>query len=354
MDHMKILRRALGITWRYRVLWVFGILVALTTSHGGGGGNGGQVSFDESNLGAFRREFAIPEMPEIPSQVWMGLIAVGVGLLGLVIVLAIVGTVVRYVATTALIRMVDDYAATGEKHKLGQGIRWGWSRTAWRLFLIDLLIGLPVVVVLFILFVLAFVPLLLWTTGDQTAGIIGTLATIAAVIPLILLAIVVGVVLSLLNLFFRRTCALEGLGVIEAIKQGYSLVRQHLKDIGVMWLIMFGLGIAWLVVMIPVIILLAIIGVIAGGLPALLVGGLASLAFEGAWPWILAAVVGLPFFILAIAIPALFLGGLVEVYRSSVWTLTYRELRGQEALAPEPGPVPGIDAPGLEAAPLGS
>jgi hypothetical protein len=44
MDHMKILKRAWEITRSYRVLWVFGILLALTSANGGssnGGGSGG-------------------------------------------------------------------------------------------------------------------------------------------------------------------------------------------------------------------------------------------------------------------------------------------------------------------------
>ena len=32
MDHFKVLKRALEITCRYRVLWVFGIILALTES----------------------------------------------------------------------------------------------------------------------------------------------------------------------------------------------------------------------------------------------------------------------------------------------------------------------------------
>jgi hypothetical protein len=348
MDHIKVLKRALEITWRYRALWVFGILVALTTSQGGGNG-GRYTSSGDVDFSSFPGEFAIPE---IPPQVVGTLVTLGIGLVCVVVFLAILGAVVRYVATTALIRMVDDHAGTGEKRSVGWGIRQGWSRTAWRLFLIDLLIGLPVAVAFILMFLLALAPLLLWATGDKTAGITGTLATVVMVLFLVLLLIVVSVILSLLTHFFRRACALEEVGVIEAIRQGYGLVRRHLKDVGVMWLIMFGLSVAWLFVMIPVMIALVVLGLVIGGLPALLVGGLASLSFEGAVPWILAAVVGLPIFFLVIVIPGLFLGGLVEVFRSSLWTLTYRELRGLEEVVPEPGRLPEPDIPGLEAAPI--
>ncbi len=335
MNHMKILKQAWEITWRYRVLWIFGIILALTTAHGGGGNNGGQVQYNISG-----EDFPLPggkfPIPEILPQVAGTLVAIGVVLACVIVILVVASVVARYVAETALIQMVDDYEETGEKHSVCQGFRLGWSRTALRLFLIDLLIGLPVAVVFILLSALAFAPLLLWATDSTAAGVIGTVATIGLFFLFVLLAIFVGAVLSLLKQFFRRVCALEEVGVTESLRQGYFIVRQHLKDVALMWLLMVGLGLGWIIVMIPVIILLLILGVVLGGLPALLVGGLAGLVSEGAVPWILAGAVGIPIFILVVAVPWLFLGGLMEVFKSSVWTLTYRELRALEGLEMDP------------------
>ncbi len=330
MDHFKVLKRAFEITWRYRALWVFGIILALTAT-AGGGGSGPQATFGGNG--------GIPPgvlpTPDIPPEVVGTLIAIGIALACVILILIVASGIARYVAEVSLIRMVDDHEETGEKRSVRQGFRLGWSRTAWRLFLIDLLIGLPMVLVFILLFVLAFAPLLLWATESATAGVIGTVATIGLFFLVIFLIIVVGAVVSLLMHFFRRACALEELGVIEAIRQGYAVVRQHLKDVAIMWLLMVGLGLGWTLVVIPVTFLLLILGVILGGLPALLVGGLASLAFEGVVPWILAAAVGIPILILVVAVPGLLLGGLAEVFKSSVWTLTYRELRALEGLETE-------------------
>jgi hypothetical protein len=93
-----------------------------------------------------------------------------------------------------------------------------------------------------------------------------------------------------------------------------------------MWLITVGLRIGWTILMIPVVLLLLVVSGALGGLLALLAGGLTGLAFEGAVPWIVAGVVGIPIFILVLAAPLSFLGGLFEVFMSSTWTLTYREL----------------------------
>lgn len=347
MDHMKVLKRAWDTTWRYRALWVFGIIVALTTAQGG---RGPQYSFNGEDFSP-GGEFYLPEIsPEVASA----LIAIGVALACVIVILIIAATIARYVAETALIRMVDDYEETGEKRNVRQGFRMGWSRTAFRLFLIKLLIGLPVAVAFILLFALAAAPLLLWVTENRVAGVIGTVAAIGLFFLILFLAIVVGAVLSLLRRFFWRACALEESGVIESIRQGFGVVRQHLKDVVVMWLIMVGVSIGWTIALIavtivlfPVIILLIIVGGVLGGLPALLVGGLASLFFEGAVPWILAGVIGIPIFILVVAVPWLFLGGLIEVFKSSVWTLTYRELRALESLETEREPLPEMDAPDL-------
>jgi len=354
MDYTKVLKRALHTVWNYRALWIFGIILALTTGGGSwsaarGDGDGGfQYNFRGEDL----FHFEMGEMP--PPEVVSILIAIGVGLACLIAILIIATTIARYVAETALIRMVDDYEKTGQRHSVREGFRMGWSRTTWRLFLINLLIGLPTALAFILLFVLAFAPLLLWATGSKVAGGIGTVTTIGLFFPILFLAIVVGVVLSLLTKFFWRACALEEMGVIESIRQGFGIVRRHLKDVVIMWLIMIAVQIAWVIALIataivlfPAIILLIIVGGVLAGLPALLIGGLASLIFEGAVPWILAGVVGLPIFILVMAAPWVFLSGLMEVFKSSVWTLTYQELR-----ALEPAKLPELDTSGLEVAPI--
>ena len=371
MDHIKVLKRAWEIVWRYRVLWVFGIILALTTARStpfrGNGGQGGvQYNLDEEDFNLPEDWFDVPEIPpdvEIPPEIGplagvVGvLIAVGIALACVAVFLFVASRVARYVAETALIRMVDDYEETGEKQTVRRGFRMGWSRTALRLFLIDLLINLPLTIVFIVLFLLAFAPLLLWITKSTAAGVTGTVGTIGLFLLVLFLAIVVGAVVSLLEHFFRRACALEEAGVVESIRQGFGIVRRHLMDVAIMWLIMVGVDIGWIIVIIaalivlfPVIILLIIVGAVLGGLPALLVGGLASLVFEGVVPWILAGVVGLPIFILVMAAPWLFLGGLMEVFKSSVWTLTYRELRALEGIEPEPDRLPELDEPDLEQA----
>jgi hypothetical protein len=79
--------------------------------------------------------------------------------------------------------------------------------------------------------------------------------------------------------------------------------------------------------------LFVIAGVVAGGVPAVLVGGLLSTTLAEPFYWIVGIFAGLPLFLLVMLVPMLFLGGLVEVFKSSTWTLAYRELCELECAA---------------------
>ncbi len=347
MDHLKILKRAFEITWNYRVLWVFGILLALTTGGGGGSGGGG-------GNGGGNGDYPFPpgtfHLPDISQQVISTMIAAAVGLVCVIFLLVIIGTIVRYVSETALYRMVNEHEDTGEKLSVRQGFRLGWSRQALYIFLIDLIVGLGSFVIFILLMLIAAAPLLLWLTDSSALGALGTVITVGLALLLIFAFVIFAIALSLLMQFVRRACVLENLGITDAFRRGYTLVRQRVGDILVMGILMFGLGLAWIILMIPVFITLTLAGVVVAGLPALLVGAIASLFTEGFVPWIIATVVGLPLFILVLAVPGTFLGGLVEVFKSSTWTLTYRELLALESLQPasepdQPEPVAELPEP---------
>jgi hypothetical protein len=262
----------------------------------------------------------------------------------------------RYVSEAALIRMVGEYEDTGERRGVWQGLRLGLSRTAWRFFLIDLAIDIPAILAFVLLFALAFIPLV-FGIRSRTSGplIFSSLLTGGLFAIGIFLAIMAGTLLSVLKRFFRQACALESLGVMASIRRGWAVVKRKPADVLVMWLIMLGITLAWglliglsFLVLFPVLIVFIVLGGVAGALPAYLVFLLSSLVFEGALPVLLAVIVGLPIFILVMLAPWWCLGGLKEVFQSSVWTLTYRELRAVEDA--QPAPV-RADAASLGAAP---
>jgi hypothetical protein len=335
MDYGRILNRAWHTVWDYRALWLFGAILALTA------GAGASSSYPSARGQDIVRYDLGRNFRGIPEQYVPVLIGVGIALAVEFLLLAVAVAIVRYVAETAAIGMVDAYEETGEKHTVRQGFRAGWSRMAWRLFLIDLLIGVPVAFAMLLVFAVVAAPALLWLTGSPLAGATGTAVTVILFFPAVLLAIVVGTVLSVLMRFFRRACVIEELGVRASIRRGYQVARRSWGNVAVVWLITFGIGVGWaiaslllLVVLLPAFAVMGILGVVVGGLPALLAFGVASLASVGRWvPYIAAAGVGLgigvPVFVVLAGAPWFFVNGLMAVFGSSVWTQTYRELRAR-------------------------
>lgn len=335
MDHIGIIKRAFHITWTYRALWVFGILLALT----GGGWNVGNSSNWGSGGGrAFERNLeGLLKTPEFMAVV----LSIAVVLIGLGFILAVGFTILRYVSETAAIRMVDQHESIGERAPVSQGFRWGWSRQALRMFLIDLIVGLSLVVGAILLLLIAAAPLLLWLTRNEVFGVIGTVATVLLGLFMLLVIIAAAVCASVLLQFFRRACVLEDLGVFAAMRRGLALVRLRLGDVVLMALILFGIGLGWFILMIPVFILLGLLALLLGGLPGVAAGLITSLFTEGVLPWIVGLLISLPIFFLVVGVPMLFLNGLFKAFISSSWTLTYREVH---SLAPPPS-VPEEGAP---------
>lgn len=334
MDHIKILKRAFEVSRTYHVLWIFGFLLALT---GAGRGNSSNVQIPSSESSNWTRPFLAPGesgfpyhlgrfFPHLSSQLAGMLIAASIGLVCLVLLLVVVSTIVRYVSETALIRLVDNHESSGEKASFRLGWKMGWSRSAFDIFLIDLLIGIAVTVVFLVLIGMALVPMLVWLIDNTILRVLGTAATIGLGILVFFLAIVVGILIALIVQFIRRACILEQRSVFESMRRGYDLARQRLLDVFLMGVFLFVIGLGVTIVMIPVMVILLIAGVIIAGLPALMIGAVVRMFMDGATPWILAALFGLPIFMLILTIPTAFLGGLVQVFSSSTWTLTFREL----------------------------
>jgi hypothetical protein len=367
IDPVKILQRAWHILWNYRALWVFGLILALVaggSSFNNGGNNGMQWREDNQSyegpsfhniqeaLDYFRRELnrlltqGIPDAnitgPALTAFLWtVGAFIVFVLLVGIVMAIA------YYVSVNAVIRMVDEYENTETRMTVREGFRIGWSRTAWRLFLINLIGNLPPIL-FFLALLIAGASFFLSAANGNTDF---TPASLVGIFSLVFLgcAIVVlwSIVFGLFRPFFWRVCVLEDAGVGESLRRGFAMVRDNWKSVGLMWLVMIGLGIAWIIVSviaviitIPIVILTAIAAALVVALPGLLLAGLFSLFLTGPLPWIAAGLFVLPLFFLIAFSPWLLLGSWQSVFTSAVWTLTYRELKALPAIAPQAEVVP--------------
>ena len=99
-----------------------------------------------------------------------------------------------------------------------------------------------------------------------------------------------------------------------------------------MWLLMVGVSIAFAISILLATLLLIAIGAVLGGGVGLVGLSVARLISEGVIPWIVAGALGIPIFLLVLVVPLTFLEGLRMTFRSSTWTLAYRELRALDSL----------------------
>jgi hypothetical protein len=184
-----------------------------------------------------------------------------------------------------------------------------------------------------------------------TAAVNGNLTftpvVIVALIGLLFLSIfvvlIVSLVLGLLRPFFWRVAVLEDAGVGESLRRGWDMAREHWKNAGLMWLVMIGLGIVWLIAFailailtIPVVLVTAALAAALMAIPYLLLVSLFSSFLGGTLSWIAAGLFVAPIFFPLALLPWYLLVSWQSVYTSTVWTLTYRELKTLPLLAAPP------------------
>lgn len=372
MDPIKILKRAWHILWSYRALWVFGLILALAGA-GSSGGNGSNSSsrYQENSQNS---QQPLPEdMPQtfeeftqemerlfnegmsevgIPKEDLTTLIWIAVIFVVFSMILGLVVAVARYVAETAVIRMVDEHENTGTKMTIREGFRIGWSRTSWRLFLINLIVNLPMILAMLLLLGLGITVLMSFSQGGKEAGMMSLVISLVVLFLVIFVVALVSIFLGLLRHFFWRACALENLGVRESLSRGFKMARENWKNVGIMWLVMIGLGIVWAIVSIiafiltiPVVLVTAVVGALVAIIPVLLAGGLTSIFLSGWLPWVIGVLFALPLFFTIAFSPWLLLGSWQTVFASTVWTLVYRELKTLPALTSQVGdatPLPPV------------
>lgn len=367
MDPVKILKRSWTILWSYRALWVFGLILALAAggSSGGGSNSGTQYQFEGDSqqmpvpedfqraMQEFTREMERlfgegPGSVDIPSGELTALISIIILFVLVIFIFGIIVAIARYVSETAVIRMVDEYESTDAKMTVREGFRIGWSRTSWRLFLINLIVKLPAIALALVLLLAGIGIFFAVENGGLQFTSFTVIAMIGIVFMVIFAVIILSFVLNLLRHFFWRVCALEDLGVQESLRRGIALVRENWKSVGLMWLVMIGLGIVWaiasvllVIITLPVVLVTFLVALIVSAIPALILVGLFSLFLSNVLAWVLGIVIVLPLFFTLAFSPWLLFGSWQAVFTSTVWTLTYREIKALPAVVPTAEPAVG-------------
>ena len=359
IDFGKILKRAWHILWNYKVLWIFGILLAITAGGNGGSGNGGSSGsgyhFDGSNGFNGGTSSTNPTVQQIyqwlqqniapaflhPDHHILTFVWIGVVFLLFILIVSTVFALIRYPSETAVIRMVDEYEQTGNKVGFRAGWKMGWNRRAFRMWLIDFITGVPFFIMVAFLIGLGVIVFFTVRSGNQAIAATGIVASIGCFFLFILAIIVLAVALALLRQFFIRKTVLENTGVGDSFRQGWEMFKRNWKSATLMWLIMLGIGIAFGIasviiffLLIPAYIILAIPGAIVAAIPGLVALGITSIFAAGPVAWIVGLIVALPFFFLIAFSPLALVSGLYKIYESSIWTLAFREIKVLDTVAP--------------------
>jgi hypothetical protein len=330
VKHTELFKQAIGITWRYRALWLFGFLLALCSGGSGGSGNFNPPSGSSG-------DFGVPgggTMPEANPGLIIAIIAV---LVCVGVLLAVVGVVVRAVSRTALMGMVRQITDT-EAVTIKDGWRFGWSQRAWRLFLVGLVIGIPVAIISFALIMLAFSPLLLLLFEDSAVSMGAIVLTIASFLAVMLVLIVISAIIAPFQELAWRGAVLDETGVFASLGSAVQLIKQNFKDVLVMWLLMLGAGLLWgiatFVVVLPVALVAALV---IGGIP----GGLVYLISESV---VGALVAGGSLAVITIVLVMSAATAFYMIFQSAVWTLTYLNLPNKLISPAEPASPPAESA----------
>ena len=366
------IKRAWNTIWQYKVLWIFVFLMALTGAGGGGGGGGGggssswngnmEKNFNNNMNGMdasmpawmqeagtwFETNIAPLFTPDrvVGTIIWMVVI-----LFAICLITSLLCALVRYPAETAVLRMVDNYEESGTRIKFKEGWKLGWNRRAFRLWLIDLIIGAPAFVL---------VVGLLGGTAIFVSNAVGgqDLSQIPGMIGLLILAGFLFLVLAIVMVFvgiwreyISRAIAIDEARVGEAFRQGWAMLAHNFKNTILTWLVMLGIGIGFgivcvlaFLVLIPVFAVLTIPGALVGAIPGAIAYGISSLFASGPLVWIIAGLIFISFFFTVVFSPATLLNGLYLLFGSSIWTQTYRENKKGTAQPPVL-PIPGAVQP---------
>ncbi len=319
MEYGEVLSRSWKIVWKHKVLWVFGILAGCAGGSGGGSSGGGSNTgyrLSGGDLPPEMQRFAnnlAQTMSDIP---WWVFLLIGLAILALVALCIFLGLTGR-IGLIRGSRVADEGA-----ERLGFSELFSVSlKYFWRVFGLNLLVGLAVGLALLII-MLPFVLLVLGTLG------VAFLCLLPLLCVIIILAWVVAVILELANVALVS----DDLGIMAALSRGWETARANLGPVIVMGLIL-GIG-GWLVGLI--IALPVILVVLPAGL-GVVVGELAGSRGVLATGLVTAGVC------LAVYLPVLVVAqGVLTAYIQSAWTLTYRRLHAlHPAAGPEVAPSPG-------------
>jgi hypothetical protein len=315
LDYGNLLSRAWQITWKHKILWIFGILAGLGNGGGPpGDGNGGGRGQPSNGF-----EFGSPQVDQWINQFdQAAIVAIVLGLICLALLIAVVLIALQVIGRGGLIGGVLK-AEADQTVTFGEAWQIGVSKF-WTLFLIGLIPGL----ISLLLAVVVIAP-----------GVILSLLTfglgLLCFIPVACLLAIGGVILNIIAYFAQIAAVVENLGVMDALRRAWAVITANVGNIVVLGLMLIFISFfAGLIIALPMLLTIvpAVIAV-AGFAGESQVVGYGGLAFALAC--------------CALYLPVLLvLSGILQTWVTATWTLAYKRLT--QSSAPGSQPTPGFPA----------
>jgi len=314
MDYGEVLSKAWKIAWKFKVLWIFGILAGCGASQGGNfnfnnsfrnNGNGFSNSTPNLPPAIMGQFYRFVHLFDDPSFIWKFVAVVIAVICVIVIVEIFLGTIGRI----GLIKGSAEADAGAEKLTFG-GL---WKESTpyfWRVFWLSFLIGAPFAIAIIGIaagFVVTMIPL-----ASNNPNMAGFLILLPVLCILLCVILILGIVVSFISTQAERAIVLENKFVLDGLKRGWEVLTKNLGPILIIWLITAAIAfVAAIVIALPLLIVLV-------PLMIAFIANMNNLNFSFT-PWLVAFVC-----IICAYVPiSWFLNGVLMTYVQSVWTLTY-------------------------------
>lgn len=329
MDYTAILKKSWNVTWRYKILWLFGFFA------GAGGGSGSySSSYGSSNNSGSGQSLPQMNAAQVEAFVQRYALVMVVAALFLV-VLALLLMIVSVAARGGLIHLVNE-AEEGREVRASAGWHVGFSKW-WRVFGAGFLADLPLAIVgLAMMVFLGLTAFGAWVSYQGSTAQIGT-AVAAAIAGLCIFAviffiaaIVLGTIFGIVKELAFRYVVLEDRRVMDALKTAWKDLWAK-RGAFLMYLIQIGVGIAFG------------IGVAVVALFTLVPAGVMMYVgnYTGGGVLLLVAV-------LILMVPS----AMYATFYHAAWTIFFRRMTGAEPVAvAAPAPLAYAPAPPVAYAP---
>jgi hypothetical protein len=321
MDYIGILRKSWNVTWRYKILWLFGLFA--------GGGSSFSYSGNNWNTGSNSRN---PVPGNITTAQFGSFVQHYAFLIVVVVLFLIVLGVLLWIVSVAarggLIHLVNE-AEEGREVRVGLGWHAGFAKW-WRVFAVGFLADLPAGILAFIMAVIvaiAVVGAIAASGGNSSnvgaAVVTAVTGTCCLLAVFIIAAIAVGLIFGIVKELAFRYAVLEDRPIMESLKAGWrdlwgkrGAFTMYLFMVAVGFVYGIVVGVVALVMIVPAALMMAFGNVFGGGF----------LIFLG---------------VLVMIVPT----AVYATFYHTVWTVFFRAMTG---VAPMPKQVAGYPAaPGV-------